>query len=210
MLVSTSSVVLTWALVATAHGGVIEQRQTAPSPVPAPAVVDAIWDGKCTYPRPTANFSLPDYLGRWYQQAGTPFLFTTGCKCITADYGMNDDGTVSVLNRCELLNQKIDISGSAAPAPEAYGETAAFVVTLNPQSEQECAGPNYIVQETNDIYSIVQSANFETMFLLSRIQDVPSNEVDNWIRRAGELGTNVTNVIKYDQMECKFSNSTAA
>ena len=42
---------------------------------------------------------LNRYLGHWYQPLGYPQPFTAGLVGITADYGLNQDGTVSVHNR---------------------------------------------------------------------------------------------------------------
>src|SRR3569623_1649239 len=39
------------------------------------------------------------YLGHWYQPEGYPQIFTAGLVGITAEYGLNPDGTLSVLNR---------------------------------------------------------------------------------------------------------------
>lgn len=55
----------------------------------APAAVDATYDGSCFYPKPTEDFVLQDYLGRWYQAASTTFGPTTGCECVFADYALN-------------------------------------------------------------------------------------------------------------------------
>ena len=42
---------------------------------------------------------LTRYLGLWYQPLGYSLPFTAGLVGITADYGLNPDGTVSVHNR---------------------------------------------------------------------------------------------------------------
>lgn len=99
----------------------------------------------CFYPRPASSFDLGSYLGTWYQVAGYEAIFTAGCKCVTANYTLNGDGTVGVTNRCEALGLPISITGSAAPADGAYGEAGAFEVTLF-NSTNACPGPNYIVQ----------------------------------------------------------------
>lgn len=36
----------------------------------APTVTGATYDGQCFYPKPTDDFVLDEYLGRWYQVAG--------------------------------------------------------------------------------------------------------------------------------------------
>lgn len=52
-------------------------------------VTNAHWDGQCFYPEADDDFELEDYLGRWYQVAGTVAPFTAGCKCIYAEYSLN-------------------------------------------------------------------------------------------------------------------------
>jgi len=54
-----------------------------------PNVVRSTWDGKCFYPTADETFHLEEYLGKWYQVAGTVAEFTAGCSCITAEYSLN-------------------------------------------------------------------------------------------------------------------------
>lgn len=81
----------------------------------------------------------------WYQVAGYTAIFDAGCKCITANYTLNDDGTVGVVNTCQSLGLPVSISGSAAAADAAYGEAGVLDVTLA-GFDGICPGPNYIVQ----------------------------------------------------------------
>lgn len=99
----------------------------------------------CFYPKSVSTFDLASYLGTWYQVAGYEAIFTAGCKCITADYSLNDDGTVGVKNQCEAVGLPITITGSAAPVDPIYGDAGAFEVTFF-NATNACPGPNYIVQ----------------------------------------------------------------
>ena len=126
------------------------------------------------------SFDLGSYLGTWYQVAGYEAIFTAGCKCVTANYTLNHDGTVGVTNRCEALGLPISITGSAAPVDGAYGGAGAgaLEVTLFNQTNA-CPGPNYVVQEyAVDDYAIVQSPGFATLFVLSRAQNLPQARLD--------------------------------
>jgi apolipoprotein D and lipocalin family protein len=38
-------------------------------------------------------------MGRWYQIESSPFIFELGDKCVTADYTLNSNGTVTVVNK---------------------------------------------------------------------------------------------------------------
>ncbi len=49
---------------------------------------------------PVAEVDLARYAGRWYEIARFPVWFQEGCSAITADYALDPDGTVDVLNAC--------------------------------------------------------------------------------------------------------------
>lgn len=99
----------------------------------------------CYYPTSDSSFDLTSYLGLWYQVAGYEAIFDAACKCITANYTLNDDGTVHVINQCQELGLPISIEGTAATADAAYGDAGVFEVTLAGIAPT-CPGPNYIVQ----------------------------------------------------------------
>lgn len=106
---------------------------------------------QCFYPVPDYTFpnDLSEYLGRWYQVAGTPAIFTAGCQCTTADYGLNDDGTVSVHNACKIFGViPNEIDGTASIVDAKYGTKGVFQVSFPvvPGGGVTCPGPNYIVQ----------------------------------------------------------------
>lgn len=169
-------------------------------------VTDALWDGQCLYPKPTSVFDVEKYLGRWYQVAGSAFSQTAGCTCIYAEYSLNSNGTVDVLNGCQAGGRDVKINGIARPADAAYGDAGVFRVQFPPMPPpQDCAGPNYIVQLYTPEWAIVQASNYTTLFLLSREQNPPDASIDAWLDIAAELGTNLTDVSKITQTGCMFT-----
>lgn len=90
-MISSSFLFTSLAAAAAASASSLQSALGASTPSSAsnPAVVDATYDGLCFYPKPTSKFVLDDYLGRWYQVAGTAFGPTVGCDCIFADYTIN-------------------------------------------------------------------------------------------------------------------------
>ncbi|EFQ35789.1 lipocalin-like domain-containing protein [Colletotrichum graminicola] len=193
--------VLSCAAIATAAA---TANETAPEPA-VPNVVQSTWDGRCFYPAPDAAFDLEAYLGRWYQVAGTLAPFTASCKCIFAQYSLNDNGTVKVNNTCEAGGRAVNILGTAAPADPSYGAKGVLRVQFPGQPGPSCAGPNYIVQDYTPDFALVQSNNFTTLFVLSRQQNPEEAVLDAWIARAGQLGSNLDDVVKTDQTGCKFT-----
>ncbi|XMA17568.1 hypothetical protein WAI453_010359 [Rhynchosporium graminicola] len=168
-------------------------------------VTDALWDGQCTYPKADKSFQLSDYLGRWYQVAGTRAPFTAGCSCIYAEYGMNTNNTVSVSNGCQLGNRSITIEGTASPADEIYGSDGVFRVQFPGSPGPECPGPNYIVQKRAENWAIVQASNFSTLFLLSRNRNPDEESISTWLDLAGKLGSDLSKVIRTNQTGCLFT-----
>lgn len=60
------------------------------------------------------NFDLARYMGRWYEIARFPNRFEKGCVGVTADYSLNPDGSVRVVNTC----RKATLAG---PVEQAEG-----------------------------------------------------------------------------------------
>ncbi|KAH7368810.1 Calycin-like protein [Plectosphaerella cucumerina] len=170
-----------------------------------PNTVPSLWDGKCFYPTGDIGFQLEPYLGRWYQVAGTLAPFTAGCKCIFAEYELNDNGTVQVNNTCQAEQRAVNILGTAAPADPGYGSKGVFRVQFPGQPAPDCPGPNYIVQDYTGDFALVQSNNFTTLFVLSREQHPEEEVLDAWIERAGLLGSSLEEVVKTDQSDCLFT-----
>jgi apolipoprotein D and lipocalin family protein len=48
---------------------------------------------------PVDNFQIEKYLGKWYEIARLDHSFERGLSHVTADYSMNPDGSVKVINR---------------------------------------------------------------------------------------------------------------
>jgi apolipoprotein D and lipocalin family protein len=190
------------ALVATASAASLRRQTTSQSL----NVTESTWDGECFYPKPVDDFSLDSYLGRWFQVAGSSFGETAGCTCIYAEYTLNENGTVNVLNGCQAGEQDVRIQGIASAADSAYGDAGVFRVQFPPAPPPgDCAGPNYIVQAYEPRWAIVQASNFSTLFLLSRDQNPPEEQIDQWLDVAGRLGTNLTSVAKISQDNCLFT-----
>ena len=69
-----------------------------------------------TTPTTVESISLNQFLGNWKQVYGAPtnFIFQGYGKCVTADYGLLDNGNISVLNsQLNLKNELEQIAGYA-------------------------------------------------------------------------------------------------
>ena len=59
-----------------------------------------------------ASLDAARYAGRWYEVARFPVAFQAGCVVTTADYALQPDGTLSVVNSC--------YHGSAGPGEPPF------------------------------------------------------------------------------------------
>jgi apolipoprotein D and lipocalin family protein len=72
------------------------------------AVLNPLTSEAGTYQQPLQTVSyvdLPSYLGQWFEVARIPNWFQKGCRNTTATYGLNEDSTISVFNRCEVVDE---------------------------------------------------------------------------------------------------------
>src|SRR5690606_22916738 len=65
-------------------------------------------------PLPVASIEQARYLGLWHEQARLPTWFQEGCQLVTAEYGVRDDGMISVTNRCTTVDGRERVANARA------------------------------------------------------------------------------------------------
>lgn len=78
--------------------------------------------GTCPQTTTVQDFNVQKYLGRWFEIKSYPTVFQTGGKCVEANYGLNLDGSVSVLNKQTVDGKQITIEGSATQSEVGQGK----------------------------------------------------------------------------------------
>ena len=133
---------------------------------------------------PVTDFQPQAYLGRWYQtysDLAVDATFENSSYCVTADYSMNDNGTIAVENRehqFSVNGPERRILGWAAPATNdsSLGEYTVHLQTtefpapywiydLGPLQTYE--DPFY-GNQTQYAYSVVSDPLDLTLFVLAR------------------------------------------
>lgn len=110
------------------------------------------------------------YLGLWYEFASIPVGFQARCTATTAEYGLIEDGTISVHNECHL--DEVDgtlsaIDGIATPVDERFSHLeVSFFSSFS---------SDYYVIETDGTdssepyeWAVVSTFNDEVLWVLSR------------------------------------------
>lgn len=137
-------------------------------------------------------FDLNRYLGKWYEIARYDYFFENNLNNTTAEYSLNTDGTVQVLNRG--YNYK------TAEWKEAKGK-AKFVGDSNEgRLKVSFFGPlysgyNVIAIDPNYRHALVAGRNLDYLWLLSRDKVMPEDIKNNYLQIASELGYDTSQLI---------------
>lgn len=138
----------------------------------------------------SSEIDLNRYLGKWYQIAALPQVFSFNAKCVTAEYSLNSDGSIKVLNK--QINQNgtpSEITGKATVEPNS-GNAKLRVGFFG----QQPAASNYWIVEIADDYSyaVVSDPNKITWWILSRTPQMDPTLVQSIIDRWASYGINMS------------------
>jgi len=112
--------------------------------------------GPCADPPVVDHFNLHRYLGRWYEIERMFNPFQSG-DCVIADYSLNPNGTVRVVNSNYIDGVLDEIEGTATPAPGTEGRlNVVFPDTRGFTDANRGSGPNYNIVATDYVnYAVV-------------------------------------------------------
>jgi apolipoprotein D and lipocalin family protein len=134
---------------------------------------------------------LEKYLGKWYEVAHLPFRFEDGCTDITATYGLNKDGSVSVLNEC-LKDGKLKQSKGKAKVVDKTTRAKLKVTFFWP-----FYGDYWIINLGKDYdYSVVGTPNRKYLWILNRTQHMDDALYFQLIEFVKSKGFDVDKLIK--------------
>lgn len=146
--------------------------------------------------QPVQDFTLERFLGTWYEIARLDHSFERGLSKVTAEYSLNDDGTVNVENR--------GFSRQKGKWKSAEGK-ARFVDSADMgYLKVSFFGPfygSYIVvdldKETYQ-YALISGPNKKYLWLLARVPEMETVAKTRLIARAKDLGFAVDSLIYVD------------
>ncbi|HOD27939.1 MAG TPA: lipocalin family protein [Syntrophales bacterium] len=146
--------------------------------------------------KPVDHFQLEKYLGRWYEIARLDHSFERGLTRTTADYSLQDDGGVRVLNRGYAPEKKT--------WKEAEGK--AYFVKGPDQGYLKVSffGPfygSYIIFELDREtyqYALVCGPDKSYLWILARTPEMKRDVKDALVAKAAELGFDTGSLIFVD------------
>lgn len=128
------------------------------------------------------------YLGRWHEAARLPNRFERGCVGATAEYGLREDGLISVLNTCiEDGGESRDAQGRARIVGEGKLEVSFFGPFW---------GDYWVLDRAEDYsWSIVGEPEGRYLWVLTRAERVTPDERAAFEARLRELGYDVSALV---------------
>jgi apolipoprotein D and lipocalin family protein len=157
------------------------------------AVSPPVFAASTTEPLQTIqSLDVPRYMGTWYEIAKYPNRFQKQCVANTrAEYSLQEDGSVKVLNRCQLASGELK---------QAEGKARQVGNSTSPKLEVRFAPAwlswlpmvwgNYWVIDLDPEYQLVavSEPNREFLWVLARTQQVDKAKYDALLQRLKAKG----------------------
>ena len=137
-------------------------------------------------------FEKEKYLGKWYEVARKDFKQERHMNNVTAEYSLNDDGTIKVVNRGYHTKDE-EWQEAIAKAKFVDDEnTAKLKVSF---FGPFYSGYNVIAIDDEYQYALVAGQNLKYLWILSRDTTVPEDVRDNYLKIAQGIGYDTTDLI---------------
>jgi len=141
------------------------------------------------------NFEIEEYTGTWYELYRLDHPFERGLSHVTADYTLQDDGTVRVENNGVKEDGSVsNIVGRA----EFLGDPTVGSLKVS-FFGPFFSGYHIIALDENYGYAMVAGGNFDYLWILSRTPELDGAIVDGLIADAEASGFPVEGLIMVPQ-----------
>jgi len=138
------------------------------------------------------SFDKDKYLGKWYEIARFDFRFEKDLNNTTANYSVNDDGTIKVLNRG--YNYVTGEWKEAIGKAKFIGDPTVAMLKVS-FFGPFYAGYNVIALDSNYKYALISGSSLKYLWILSREKTMPEDIKANYLKIASEIGFPTDNLI---------------
>lgn len=144
-----------------------------------------------TDPEVVKNIDLKKYMGDWYEIAHNPNYFQNFCDRSTAQYSLNQEGAVNVLNTCYKDEKVVTTIQGVASAPNA-NEPTKLVVDFGFSRK----GDYWIVGlDENYQWAIVSGPKKDSLFILARTAPMNPATLNQILEDLKNRGFDISKII---------------
>lgn len=133
-------------------------------------------------------FDVNKYLGKWYEVARLNYVVEKNLDHTTAEYSINKDGTIKVVNSGHNYktgkDKKAEGVAKFVDRPDVGKLKVSFFGPFY-------AGYNVIAIDHNYQYALVAGKNLKYLWLLSRQKTMPDEVKNDYLKIATDLGYNI-------------------
>jgi apolipoprotein D and lipocalin family protein len=143
---------------------------------------------------PVEDFDVEQYMGTWYELARIDHIFERGLVNAKAQYSLNDDGSVRVVNRG--FNPETGRWKQSQGTARFLGDPSVAALKVS------FFGPfygGYNVVHLDDDISMVIGQNLDYFWLLSRHREIEPEKMDELLALAQSMGVDTRKVIQVPQ-----------
>lgn len=142
--------------------------------------------------KPVTNFKKESYLGKWYEIARLDFKHEKNLNNVTANYSLNDDNTIRVLNQgFNYKKNKQEQATGKAKFRGAESVGALKVSFFGPFY----SGYNVIAIDDQYQYALVFGKSLKYMWILSRTTNIPDDIKNEYLSIAKSIGYKTENLV---------------
>ena len=137
-------------------------------------------------------FDKEKYWGKWYEIARMDFRFERNLNNTTANYSVNNDGSIKVVNRG--FNYKTMKWKQAIGKAKFVGKPDVAMLKVS-FFRPFYSGYNVIALDSEYKYALVAGKNLSYLWILSRETTIPEDVKQNYLAVAKKLGFNTSVLI---------------
>jgi apolipoprotein D and lipocalin family protein len=130
-------------------------------------------------------FDKEKYLGKWYEIARLDFKYEKDLDNTTAQYSLNTDGTIKVVNRG--FNTKTKEWDEAHAKAKFIGDDTTAMLKVS-FFGPFYSGYNVIAVDENYHYALVAGKNLDYLWILSRDTQIPEAIKVKYLKIASDIG----------------------
>lgn len=139
-----------------------------------------------------SSFEKEKYLGKWYEIARFDFRFERNLNNTTANYSINADGTIRVVNRgFNYLTREWKESVGKA---KFVGDPAIAMLKVS-FFGPFYGGYNVVALDQDYRYALIAGSSLEYLWILSREKTIPQEIKLNYLKKARDLGFDTEQLI---------------
>lgn len=157
----------------------------------------------CDSPQTVPYVDIPQYMGKWYEISKYPVFFERGLVGVTAEYTLQDDGSVRVVNKGFKGSFDGEESVAEGRATVADATTNAKLTVQFGPFPLGIFGSNYWIIDLGQQYeyAVVSDKCRRTLWILSRTPRMNAQVYDAIVARLDAAGFNTSKLELMPQPE---------